>query len=158
MPLFDRRATAEDALRGHEATVRRFRQALVGHVFWASFFVLGASWLTAPAYAQATATQKVMREKLGLSQVLLAALVTSDWTLLNKNTQALLAVTKKPGWQVLQAPEYLRQTSEFFDAAQALGEAALQRDSGAAATAYTRLVASCVACHRYVALSRRVGQ
>jgi hypothetical protein len=99
-----------------------------------------------------------MREKLALSQVLLAAVVTSDWTLLSRNTQALLEVTRKPGWQVLQGPAYVRQTAEFFDAAQALGDAAHQRNSRDAAAAYNRLVASCVECHRFVALSRQVGR
>ncbi len=114
--------------------------------------------LVSQTHAQTAQTRQVMREKLALSQGLLAALVTSNWAVLDKNTQALVAVTKRPGWQVLQAPEYARNTSRFLQATQALADAAIERDEPAALVAYNRLVVSCVGCHRYVARSRLANQ
>jgi hypothetical protein len=108
--------------------------------------------------AQTVQTRQVMRDKLELSEVLLGALVTSNWGALGKSAQALVAVTNRPGWQVLEAPEYVRQTRAFLNATQSLIDASGQRDQRVALTAYTGLVASCVECHRYVARLRVAGQ
>jgi hypothetical protein len=110
--------------------------------------------LTPRITAQTLQTQQAMREKLRLSQDLLAGLVTSNWAILDRNTRALIEVTKRPGWQVLRAPEYMRHTSAFLQATRALDDAAIKRDATRALTAYTTLVMSCVECHRYVARSR----
>ncbi len=104
--------------------------------------------------AQTAQTRQVMREKLELSEILLGALVTSNWGVLGKNAQALVAVINRPGWQVLEGPEYARQTRAFLNATQALVEASDQRDQRVALGAYNGLVASCVECHRYVARLR----
>jgi len=116
-----------------------------------------AAW-AGPGSAQTAQTRQVMREKLEMSEVLLGALVTSNWGALGKSAQALVAVTNRPGWQVLEAPEYTRQTRAFLTATQALIDAAGQRDQRVALTAYNGLVASCVECHRYVARSRVADQ
>lgn len=109
------------------------------------------------SHAQTAQTRQVMREKLELSEILLGGLVTSNWTSLEKTTQSLIEVINRPGWQVLQSPEYVRQTSAFLNATQALLGAAEARDQRVALTAYTGLVASCVECHRYVARARVAG-
>ena len=103
---------------------------------------------------QTVQTKQVMQQKLAQSQQLLGALVTSNWAALTQHTQALESLTRQPGWQFLQTPEYGNYTAAFAKATQALAAAAQQRDQRTAATAYTQLVNSCVECHRYVARAR----
>lgn len=110
--------------------------------------------VTAPVQAQTSLTRQVMREKLTHSSQLLAALVTSNWAALERESAALDAVTLKPGWDVLRAPEYVRQTGNFHLSVDALEEASRLRDQRQALSAYNGLVASCVECHRYVARAR----
>ena len=127
----------------------------------AAFLMFTALWLGmtgAPGHAQTAQTRQVMREKLELSEILLGGLVTSNWASLHKTTQSLIGVINRPGWQVLQSPEYSRQTTAFLNATQALLAAADARDQRTALAAYNGLVASCVECHRYVARSRVAGQ
>lgn len=107
-------------------------------------------------HAQTTQTRQVMREKLERAELLLAGLVTSNWASLEREARALDALTNKPGWDVLRSPEYVRQTGTFHIAAQALIDAAGQRDQQTALKAYTGVVSSCVACHQYVARARVV--
>ena len=106
------------------------------------------------AEGQTVQTKQVMQQKLAQSQQLLAAVVTSNWAALTQRTQALESLTRQPGWQFLQTPEYRNYTAAFEKAMQALAAAAQQRDQRTAATAYNELVNSCVECHRYVARSR----
>src|SRR5262245_47774143 len=106
------------------------------------------------AEGQTQQTKQVMQQKLAQSQQLLAAVVTSNWAALTQRTQAIESLTRQPGWQVLQTPEYRNYTTAFEKAMQALAAAAQQRDQRTAATAYSELVNSCVECHRYVARSR----
>ena len=113
--------------------------------------------LLSRAEGQTTQTKQVMQQKLAQSQQLLAAVVTSNWTALTQRTQALESLTRQPGWQVLQTPEYRTYTAGFEKATQALAASAQQRDQRTAATAYNALVNSCVECHRYVARSRLAG-
>lgn len=95
-----------------------------------------------------------MRQKLAHSEMLLAALVTSNWNSLDRNGRALQALTTQLGWQMLQLPEYNKYTNAFQRSTVALVEAARARDSDAALPAYNALVTSCVECHRYLARSR----
>lgn len=106
------------------------------------------------AEGQTEQTKQVMQQKLAQSQQLLGALVTSNWAALTQRTQALESLTRQPGWQFLQTPEYRTYTTAFEKGTQALAAAAQQRDQRTAATAYTQLVNSCVECHRYVARAR----
>jgi hypothetical protein len=107
-----------------------------------------------PVEAQTALTRQVMREKLTRSSQLLAALVTSNWVVLEREAAALGAVALKPGGDVLRAPEYVKQTGGFVRSVEALEEASRRRDQGEALAAYNGLVASCVECHRYVARAR----
>jgi cytochrome c556 len=106
------------------------------------------------AEGQTAQTKQVMQQKLAQSQQLLAAVVTSNWTALTQRTQALESLTRQPGWQFLQTPEYRNYTAGFEKATQALAASAQQRDQRTAAMAYNQLVNSCVECHRYVARAR----
>jgi hypothetical protein len=110
------------------------------------------------AAGQTLQTERVMREKLAASQQLLAALVTSDWAALDRQSRTLEALTNDPGWDVMRLPEFSRQTPPFQRALQAVTGAARQRDQRAALAAYTDLVGTCVECHRYVGRARIAGR
>lgn len=117
---------------------------------------LAAILIAAPLGAQTAQTQQLMREKLTRSSALLGALVTSNWATLARESRELDAVTRKPGWEVLQFPEYARDTRAFNQAVQALIDASGSRDQAVALKAYTAVVSSCVECHRNVARRRIV--
>jgi cytochrome c556 len=106
------------------------------------------------ADGQTVQTKRVMQQKLVESQQLLSALVTSNWAALGQRSQALESLTRDPGWQVLQTPEFRDYTAAFQRATQAVATTATQRDQRMALAAYTQLVGSCVECHRYVARAR----
>ena len=91
-----------------------------------------------------------MREKLAHAQRLLEAVVTSNYTLLETESQALSKATKDPGWMVLKTPEYARQSDTFLRATEDLVAAAKAHDLDAAAMHYVSLTVSCYQCHRYV--------
>ena len=107
-----------------------------------------------PAHAQTTALNRVMRQKLEHAQAVLAAVVTSNWAELERNSRALAAITNDPAWMVLQTPEYTKQSEAFVRAANDLVEAASRRDLEAAPLAYVTLTMRCVQCHRYAARAR----
>jgi len=127
-----------------------------GLVWWRPLFraALLAFAVSQGASAQTALTRQVMRDKLGRAEALLAALVTSNWTALERNSRELEALTTKPGWDVLRSPEYVKQTRAFYLATEALTEAAARHDERAVLGSYNGLVASCVGCHRYVARAR----
>src|SRR5262245_50120109 len=104
--------------------------------------------------SQALSLRRVMREKLDHSQHMLEAVVTSDWSALERHTRALQQLTNDPGWTALKTPEYSRHTATFINAAQDLLEAAEAHDLDATPLAYASLTLACVQCHRYVARSR----
>jgi hypothetical protein len=58
-----------------------------------------------------------MREKLTHSQRILAALTTSDYALLQRESHALIAVIHTQVWSELMTSEYLAYTSGFTKSA-----------------------------------------
>lgn len=107
---------------------------------------------------QAPALNKVMREKLVRSQAILAAVITSDWSTLDRESRSLAAVVRDPVWATsLTEPEYLRQSDAFSRALQDLIEASAKRDLEAAGNADVMLTASCVRCHMHMT-RRRIAQ
>ena len=107
---------------------------------------------------QGTQLNKVMRAKLGHSQAILGAVVTSNWTVLDKESRALALAVRDPAWGfALTEPEYLRQSDAFSRALQDLIEASAKRDLDAAANAHVALTASCVRCHVHMT-RRRVAK
>jgi hypothetical protein len=105
---------------------------------------------TAAVPAQAPGTSRVMRQKLGHSQQILAAILESNFRTLERETTALKAVTADPAWTVLKGPEYLRQSEAFLKVLGELDAAAKERDLDAAAERYTELTMTCFRCHRYM--------
>ncbi len=107
---------------------------------------------------QGTQLSKVMRAKLGHSQAILGAVVTSNWAVLDKESRALALAVREPAWSFpLTGPEYLRQSDAFSRALQDLIEASAKRDLEAAANAHVALTASCVRCHVHMT-RRRVAR
>jgi hypothetical protein len=109
------------------------------------------------AASQTARTARLMREKLQHSQRILAALVTSDYGLLQRETQALTVITQSPEWSALITPDLRPYTSEFTRGLADLSAASERRDYDAAGASYGALTASCIACHKHVAKSRVAG-
>jgi hypothetical protein len=98
--------------------------------------------------AQTPATGRVMREKLGHSQKILEAILTSNFALLERESAALAKATDSPAWTVLKGPEYMKQSDAFLKALRDLSDAAKGHDLDAAAQRYNALTTSCFGCHR----------
>jgi hypothetical protein len=106
------------------------------------------------AGAQTVRTGRVMRDKLQHSQRILQALTTSDWASLQRETQALSAVTRSPTWAEIITPELRPYAGGFQKALAELAKAAERRDYDAAGASYTTLTSACFACHKHVMSSR----
>ena len=100
--------------------------------------------------AQTPATKRVMREKLAHSQMILEAILTSNFALLDRESAALARATEDPAWTVLKGPEYLRQSEAFLKTLKELRDAAKDHDLDSAAERYTVLTMNCFGCHRYM--------
>jgi hypothetical protein len=115
------------------------------------FFGVALMLLTAPAASAQTArTGRLMREKLQHSQRILQALTTSDWALLQRETQALTNVTRNPTWMELMTPELRPYTGAFQKALADLTSAADRHDYDSAGASYSGLTSSCFGCHKHV--------
>jgi hypothetical protein len=119
--------------------------------------VLLTACLVAEAGAQTSALERVMRQKLADAQAVMAAVVTSNWTELDRRSRALSRATDDPAWLVLKTPEYTKQSEAFLRAIDDLVDAAARRDQDAAPLAYLAVTVRCVQCHRYVARARIAG-
>jgi hypothetical protein len=108
--------------------------------------------------AQAPGTKNVMREKLVHSQRILEAILSSELTLLERETDALAKATQLPAWRALQGPEYLAQSQAFLKALRELTAAAKDHDLDGAAARYNELTTTCFACHRHMKDRRLAGQ
>lgn len=106
------------------------------------------------ADAQTARTGRLMREKLLHSQRILAALTTSDYALLQKETLALTQITKNPIWTELITAELRPFTGGFTRALADLSAAADRRDFDAAGASYAALTTACFSCHKHVMNSR----
>jgi len=91
-----------------------------------------------------------MREKLGHSQKILEAILTSNFALLERESTALAKATESPAWTVLKGPEYMKQSEAFLKALRELRDAAKEHDLDAAAQRYNALTTTCFGCHRHM--------
>jgi hypothetical protein len=107
-----------------------------------------------PAAAQTVRTGRLMREKLVHSQRILAALVTSDYGLLQRETQALTTITQSPIWVESMGPELRPFSNGFTRALAELKAASERRDYDGAGAAYSALTSGCIECHKHVMKSR----
>src|SRR5688500_18418106 len=81
---------------------------------------------------QTPATRRLMREKLGHSQKILEAILSSNFALLDRESAALAKATELPAWTVLKGPEYLKQSEAFLKVLRELRESAKEHDLDAA--------------------------
>ena len=107
--------------------------------------------------AQTPATGRVMREKLGHSQKILEAILTSNFAQLERESAALSKATQSSAWSVLRGPEYVRQSERFLKSLQEMDAAAKERDLDAAMAHYQELTSSCFGCHRFMKDKRIAG-
>lgn len=137
-------------MRSEGVEMIRFRRGLL----WTGAVAVTAILAIATVSAQTVALKRVMQQKLGHSQVVLAAVTTSNWGEMERRSEALIQLTKDPAWMVLNTPDYARNSQAFVRAAEDLLDAARRRDLDAAPLAYVSMTLSCVQCHRYVARAR----
>lgn len=104
--------------------------------------------------AQTARLERLMQDKLASSQQLLAAVVTSNWGTLERETARLIEITENVEWMVLKTPEYERFSTDFVGALERLQAAAEARSLDEASAAYANLTIRCVDCHRYVSRAR----
>jgi|SRR5215831_3399998 len=109
---------------------------------------------TFTASAQTARTGRLMREKLQHSQRILQAVTTSDWALLERETQALTTITKSPTWTEVMRPEFRPYADGFQQALAELSTAAGHRDYDSAGRSYLALTGACLTCHKHVMNSR----
>lgn len=121
---------------------------IVGLTIWLAAAVFSASAGDRPPL------NRVMREKLVVTQKILETVVTSDWVGLEMAADALERLTDDPRWTALKYPEYSRHSNAFKQAIGALHTAAAQRDLNATPKAYVTVTLQCVECHRYLARAR----
>src|SRR5215470_16975045 len=89
---------------------------------------LAVSMGAATVEAQSVALKKVMQQKLEHSQLILAAVVTSNWIEMERQSRSLLDLTNDSAWMVLKTPEYAKQSQAFVRAAEDLVDAARRKD------------------------------
>jgi len=124
-------------------------------VLGAAVLMLSIVWAGA---AQTPATGRLMREKLGHTQRLLEALTTSNFQMLEHESDSLARIPLMPGWMVLHSPEYRRYSEGFLRAVVDLNTSAKARDLDQAAMHFQSLTMSCYQCHRYMKNSRLAGE
>jgi hypothetical protein len=91
-----------------------------------------------------------MRLKLVHSQKVLEGLVMEDFSMIDKEAQALSLLSQDANWQVLQTPEYLQMSVEFRRTTDALSRAAREKNLNKATLAYLGMTMKCVSCHEHV--------
>ncbi len=91
-----------------------------------------------------------MRVKLGHSQKVMEGLVLEDFDEIAKNAQEMSLLSLAETWQVFETPEYVEYSRKFRNAADALTDAAKQKNLDRATLAFNQVTTKCVECHKYV--------
>jgi len=105
------------------------------------------AWAQQRADAQA---REVMKAKLEHTQAVLEAIAIEDFAKAQTNAQKLSRLAQASGWQSRQTPEYELFTLEFRRRADALAQAASEKNVDGATMAYVQLTISCVNCHKHL--------
>ena len=130
---------------------------MTGHTRWFAGIAFAALTSVCASADQVPQLNRVMRAKLGHSQAILGAVITSDWASLDRESRELALVVRDPAWSAsLTDPDYIRQSDAFSRALQDLIEASARRDLEEAADAQILLTTSCVRCHLQMS-RKRVG-
>ncbi len=116
-----------------------------------SFIAISAAlaWLAASqTEREAKPSEEIMWKKLDLSHDSLDAIALDDFEALEAYASDLAALADAGELNIGDTESYRQKSREFREAAQALGKAARERESEAAALAYVDLTLRCLSCHR----------
>ena len=96
--------------------------------------------------------REIMRTKLTNTQVLLKAIVTTDYREIDRAAGALTRISEAEivSWQNPPKREYIDQAMLFMTSIDDLREASRKRDIEGVGAAYSNLITTCVHCHAYV--------
>jgi len=114
-------------------------------------FLLGTQLIS----AQSEGLSKIMRQKLIHAQSILDGVATEDYDMIADNVEPLLALTRRPEWNVIDRPEYASFTMEFRRAVEKLSKSAIERSPDGVAYNYQEMTMACVSCHRFVRAVRK---
>jgi hypothetical protein len=94
----------------------------------------------------------IMRTKLSNTQVLLKAIVTTDYKEIDRAAAALTRISESEivSWQNPPKREYTDQAMLFMLSVDDLREASRKRDIEGVGAAYSNLITTCVHCHAFV--------
>jgi hypothetical protein len=93
-------------------------------------------------------SEEIMWKKLDLSHSALDAIALDDFEALEAYASDLVALSAAGELNIGDRESYRQKSRAFRDAALALGKAARDRESEAAALAYVDLTLRCLSCHR----------
>jgi len=96
----------------------------------------------------------LMRRKLDNSQKVLEGIALSDFDMIAKHAEALIAVSKQAQWRVLRTPDYDLYSNDLRRNAEALIHQSKEKNLDGAALAYVDLTLTCVKCHKHVREAR----
>jgi hypothetical protein len=99
--------------------------------------------------------QELMKKKLQHSQKVLEGIALNDFGLISRNAEELIQISKETEWRVLKSPQYEVHSNEFRRGAEALIQAAKDKNLDGAALAYVGLTLTCVRCHKHVREGRQ---
>ena len=118
--------------------------------------VLALSFLALSALqtARQGAVESLMKAKAGYAHRLLDAVVMGDLETARDQAFRLKAVAQTADWNVMDTPEYVRESESFLRATDRLLQTAASKNPDAVALAYVDVTLSCVHCHRYVSAQR----
>ena len=100
--------------------------------------------------AEPNTTEVFMRAKLEHSQRILEGLTTEDFKIIAQSAERLETLSQDASWNILQTPEYMRQSVEFRRNAEELAKAAENKNLDGASLAYMDVMLNCINCHKYV--------
>lgn len=118
---------------------------------YALFTVVAALALAAQGdSAEPNAVKTFMEAKLTHAQKVLEGLATEDYDMIAKHSQELSLLSQAASWQVLQTADYRQHSAEFRRTADAIRDAAKEKNLDGASLAYVELTVRCVNCHKHV--------
>ena len=110
------------------------------------------------AQSSKQATQAFMRMKLVYSQAILEGLTLENYGLIMVNAKNLDDMTVSNVWSHLRYPAYVKGTREYQDRVNDLLKAAREVDLKKSTRAFTKVLQSCVDCHRQLRVEQGSGK
>jgi hypothetical protein len=110
--------------------------------------------LSAVQTARQGPVESLMKAKAGYAHRLLDAVILGELETVRDQAFRLKAVAETADWNVMDTPEYVRESEAFIRATDRLLQSAGSKNPEAVALAYVEVTLSCVHCHRYVSAQR----